>query len=351
MKKIIFLFLILFTISHVSAVYALTLDNCLSKNNTCKYDSSYTNDLNITYNLHSSDTLKKSNLYFDIYNFPQTIIINYYDNQNNVISVNAEYTLIDNIIVYNVKRKIIVFYNKVPQNLKSSLLNKKDKVNYEFNTSTILFKDLLGNNVFYSKNVFVAFSGNQVIIPTDESFITTDRYIELQNDFYPTKIEISNYNSYLNYSQVTIDYIDANIPKVISTIDGKYDKLHFVFQFIFLIFKAILFLLNAVTFGMISEKDFYSYQLSIIEPLTYLDLGLKSFLWVLKFFSIMGIFFTIAFIETIIFIYSFTQSRDILETFERFINYSKDFFTIVIINPLIWIYENLILKVIEMIKP
>jgi hypothetical protein len=337
MKLIYFLLCIIF----VNNVSALTqIDNA----NTTEIFHYQNNTLDTIYQLNLSDNLKMIRLDFDIYEFPKVIDLDFNDSKKNHIYVSSVFTKVDRILYYEIEREQTVYINNLKVNLYSSTFKTNSST---FITKNILLKDIFGSNVIYSSKIVISFNLNSISIISDASG-TPDKYVKILNPFFINRFELpynQKNNSLFEFTEINVQYLDNGISKLEAELSKNFKSLSVPFQFVFLIGKAILKVSNVL--NIISDIDYYEFQNWFLTPLQMLDTLIKTIIFIINFIFKNGILWFISISLMIIFIFSYVRSKNILETFEKFILYSKIYITYVIIKPCIWIYEKILIKILR----
>jgi hypothetical protein len=175
--------------------------------------------------------------------------------------------------------------------------------------------------------------------------------MQLDKNYYFNTLNIPASSDYFTFNSIAIKYRDNGISSVKYDIDNAYNALNPVFRFLFFVFKALIAIINGLTLGtVISNTDVLSYQSYIITPLSFLNTLIDYIFGMIRFILVMGFLWCMAIISLILFIYSYATSGDILETFSNFAKNEYDFISIVIIKPVLWVYDKLILGIIGIIR-
>jgi len=331
MIKILFLILILL----INPVNAITeLNNSISAD----IQSNKFYIVDNQYILNSSDSLTAIHINYDIKtNTNQNIIFIFKDLQNNTLKINYNYTY--KFYVYGLYSKIDLY---ITGSYNNKILKLYSNSVYTGKNVTSIYRSYINWNPFNTYDNF-----DSVIYFSLKNLKILSGYTKIQNDFYIKNIYISNYSN-VNYKYINIDYQDNTINILKNNIENSYNKINIVFQLVYIIFSGILKFFNYFSVGyIISDITLLEYQIYILIPLTYVDYIISLFFNILKFISIMGITWIFIICESLIFIINYGKEKDILLCLDNTFKDSKNFWDIMIVKPLIWIYENLFIKILR----
>jgi len=328
MKKVIFLLIIFaFLIFPVNGL--TTLPNA---NTTDEFTYTNSSFIDTKYNTDSTDSINYIALNFEIKNYPYSHVYTLNDSKNNILKVYYEYTLLSGLIMDDiiVNRTII--------------LNNNIYTKYS-DKETVLYMPFF-NQMNTEK---IAINGKTVILES-ELFYNSSLYTLNKNYFFNV-VNIPNNSTNIINNEINFKYRDNGVSKIKYDIDNSYNSLNPVFKLLFFVLKAGIKIIEIVTLGyIISDIDYLNYQSYIIEPLTFLDSLIDYVLDMIHFIAVMGLLWVFSLISMIIFIYSYSTSKDILETFKNFASNEYYFINIVIIKPLLWFYEKFVSDIIQKIR-
>lgn len=331
MNKIIIL--LIFSLFFINNAYGLTnIPNNINASEDIYYIDYNNGVIDNIYELNSSDSFNTIDIQYKNYNYPYDMYYAFIDNYNNTLLFEIKNSLKKGYIFDDAIREYNVYFNNV----------KIGKTNYLNDTlilgNLIAFGDkieLSGSGYFISGNLGIKkFSGN------------------LDRIYYFNTLEINNINSYYEITAITIRYSDKGISYLQYSIDAQYDNLNFILKFLFLILKFILNVVWIASAGyVLSNYDVLTYQSMLIEPLSLISYGIDLVFSVLSFIWVMGILWFFAITVLILFIVSYIKEHgNLLDTFKTFIENAIKFYSYTVINPLLWIYEHLLIRIITLIK-
>jgi len=353
MKTICLFFLLLCLINPSGA-----LTNVPDANSTDTIEYSNTSYVDSSYFLDTSDAMTKFNINFRSWIYPYSQAYIFSDVSGNILTIQFSYTRNVGLLTTDYYRNTTALYNGNPVLLTEESINLSEpNVAYEISQ-----KHTEINSIFEGKQSFiniVSFNPDKVVI--DGNFfsqlwifndVINNVNFKLDNPMYAYTVGLPyTDNSKYEFVDIKINYRDASISQTEVYLETSYSELSFPFQFLFLGFKTVLKVLNILSLGsLVSDLAYYQFQIWFIEPLKIIDKFIGAIIWIIHFVLTQGILWFIGLSEAIIFIYAYSTSRDILETFKNFAKYSVSFFDIVIIKPAMFIYERVLLKIIELIR-
>lgn len=324
-KKCLLFIILILLINNVSA-------NTLLPNNINDTAISYSNNsVDNIYNLNISDSLMQFKIDYEIdkNKFPYTIIYTFNDTHGNILKIANIYSYNEGYVFDNIILKINILFNN-----KLLYISSKGGINitdYYYNTTEIHIP--FSTSIYLNNNYL--FVLNQIIL----KFIYVNKHADY-NIFFISQIQLPNISG-LTYNNIYIKYQDNGIASIKNDIDTAYNNLNIVFKLIFLLFEGITSFASWTS--IITNVDMFEYQLYFITPLEYIDYFIGLFFNILKFISLMGMFWTFVIIECIIFIFNWNKYGDILDTITYTFYNSKEFWNIVIFKPLNWIFTKLLL--------
>lgn len=335
-KIIIGIILIIFSV-YINDVSAYTILDNSNDTSTHYYDNySYVDNI---YLLHPTDSLTKfkSQINIKTDNYPRRYIYNFYDSKNNNLKFIKDYNKVNGLITATIYVNTTVYYN-----------NKQlcyGKCNNQFiYTSTyqdINLYNYFNNNDSYS-TVFL-FSINDV--NTGESFAITSWNYNTQ--LFINKIILND----SGYTQINIEYKDSGITSNEGKIDSTYNSMNPVFRFLFLLFKGVLKVLNIISLGyVVSDTSYLEYQSYLLDFLIPLDYIISSILFIFKFIFVMGYLWVLFIGSLLIYIYSYFTADNFFDSFSKFFHNEFAFLNYVLIKPAVWVFDNLIIKVMRIIR-
>lgn len=334
MRKIFVFCFLLFFISVANATTEIpnanTTDNYL-------YSS---NNIDTKYMLNTTDSLieivTKERIYKS--NFPYTVVYQINDSKTNILKIKKEFLKEKGVIYTNIIRKYSIYLNNVQKNISDE--------KYLYDNVSVIEIPFLSDYTKFDENFNI--NGNEFYIRYGlfkKGITNFDRIYYFNGITLP--------NSTINKFEIThidVQYQDNGISKADYEIQSAYTGLNPVFKFVFLLFKGILKITQIITLGYITELDYINYQSYLITPLTLLDTFMSYIYDIIRFILTLGVVFMIVISEMIIFIYAFVQSKDIYETFNNWLHYSYIFLNYVIIKPLVWLYENLLIGILTILR-
>jgi len=286
------------------------------------------------YQLDSRDSFKKTEITLESNIYPNTQIYSFTDISGNILSVqyittmNASWYLWTEYTVTE-----IVSYNGVIQ----ELVDNGDSLgfSYTFTDTVILDNHLQEHRIVWGGNVLNLQSNSA---PAPPIFSTYNVDVEIETGFYPTNIIIPADNN----KKILFQYMETYKKQLINSIDQAYSDLNFIFQLFFQIGKGLTWI--SKTLGFVSENDYLEWQSYLLLPLQLFDVMLKLLISAISFLMVMGITFSILFVECIIFIFSYLKTKrgSLIDTISNWSDLSISFWTRTIIRPLTWVFEKLV---------
>jgi len=327
------LIIVFILLSFLNTAQAITtLDNSLNATPIIYYSES----VDSVYVLNNSDNIQKTVIQYSILNYPFTMVYTFKDVFNNTLKV-AVVTDLKSRYPFNlIVSKYSAFFNDV-EIIPASYSNTTEL--------TYRFIDISMGIEFVDKSF--------LIIPYNGD---NDRWVDSIKGVFPEKvyfnsITTSNSTAY-KLSSISIKYADKGISFAESIITDKYEEMNFIFRFIFTLLSGIVYLFKIITLGyLIDSTDLLNFKIALINPLWMLDQLLSYFFLILKFIIANGVIWFFSITASVLFIISYIQTNgNLLDTFSRFASLAQSFYTTVLIKPAIWIYENILLRIIELIR-
>lgn len=333
----LFMLLLLF----IPAVHGYT--DIPNANDTSDHIYENSSFIDTEYVLNPTDSVFYVQLWRTINKYPYEIVYSVNDTKNNKLEIFTAYNMIsDGFITDTIGVTISAQINGKPVLMKTSF--EKDSYQYNMNFTVMpipFFDQKYENDIWLSGSLISFFDGGKVK--------TFD--MQLNKNYYFNTLFLPSSSDYFTFNSIGIKYRDNGISSVKYDIDNAYNALNPVFRFLFYVFRALIAIVNGLTFGtLISNTDSLAYQSYIITPLSFLNTLIDYIFGMIRFILVMGFLWCMVIISLILFIYSYATSNDILETFSNFANNEYQFISIVIIRPVLWVYDKLILGIIGIIR-
>jgi len=280
------------------------------------------------YRVNISDVFKEIYLEYSVSTYPKKIIYSFYNTNNeSVILINT----ISKENIFPIGFKIIktytAYYNLNQLNLSGSFILGSIPKKYNITDTFILGFD------FYKSSDTVKIDDSKIYVGSQNFNYNS------HNLFLPNRFTLPISDNFLNYTKLRITYQDKT--EVIQTyiIDSKFDSLNFVFKFIFLGGKAFIGVANFA--GIISNSDYLNFQLAVLFPLEILNFILNTILFTIGFIW-NNLLLSLGLIILITFIYDVIITHDIYEAIPKFANDTIFILTLIIVNPIKWIFEKIV---------
>jgi len=298
----------------------------------------YTNDtfVDTLYSIDPTDSFTAFEYYYESIKAPHFHILTFQDNQNNELKIKTEIKYNSFYYIFDtLELNYTASLNGIPLKIKDGLYDNSP--GYVFTQRISVF-----NPIWY----------------TDIHFISDGVMIRIGNRIPLNQTDIHYYNKAIietddnaNSRSIKITYLDSRISEAKAHIEYTKGKFNLVFNIIFSLFQGFLGLLNFTT--LISDTTVLQWQTYVLEPLQLIDSFIGIVLLMIRFIVTKGLFWFVAIMEMLFLIFSFgknkNEKKQLTGTLESFVSYNTSFFTIIgkLLN---WIYENLFLRIVELIK-
>src|SRR3972149_4066189 len=337
--------ILLFNTSFVLA-YPIIPNSAQTNTSSLEYEEFNITGLNYTtLSLDTSDNFKLIRLKYTIYQLPQDFSIQLNNSKGDKVIAQITHYRIKGVVLDDIKREVIIYIN----GKKQTMYNTGSHNN---GITTFITSKWVFGGVQEINNVFVlAFNPDTINIPTDESFTSSDKIIYNNYSYFLDTLIFPNVDKTTNkmiFYGIYAKYIDNAITLDAFDINHEYNRLVFPLKAIFLIGKGIIKVLDIVS--IISDSDYRELQKWYLTPLSILNEIILGVLFLITFIWVNGILWFFAISYMILFIYAYITTGDILKTITKFIELTINFTTIVFIRPVIWIYDNLLIKIIGLMK-
>lgn len=317
----------------IPSAFAMDLSNSNSTGTVTYYNAS----VDTLYNLDVTDSITyfNSKVSLNKDNYPYIIDYIFKDKDNNSIDVIYSINYIQNTFINTISMRATVLYNGV---LTHTEYRKTQEFFIDSNISDFNF--LSDSNTI---NTGFGLSLTGILFPESYrySWAKGQNNFIIPHAFYARHLVISEYTG-VQYNDINIEYQDNGIAVIKNDINSGLNSLNPVFKLIFIVAKAVLGVLNVT--GAVSDTTFYDFQLSILTPLEFLNVFLNTLFFMLRWIFTMGLLWTFAIATLIIFLISYGDSQDIFDCmFNVFPRKEVNFISIVIVKPVIWVYEKIVL--------
>jgi len=303
-----------------------------------EYSQEVYNDTIIQLNV--SDSLLKLSIVETIINYPVLSVYTFKDNYNNSISIQYEYSIKFGLITNTITSKMTSSKNgKASTVCRAPCEARSLQVQFiETTFSSIPLLNLL-------------FPGNDLerefMIDSNQIHTNHREAVYSNTTLILTQITTPNQSENLKLRSLYVKYSDSGVTKTQASIDQSSLRLNPIPQFIFSIFKSLIYIFSFI--GVISDFEGLEYQIMILEPLILLSYLINTIVGVTSWVIGMGLFLTLSLIFCITFIYSYITTKDIFKCINRFVELSSKIINSIIIQPILWIYEGL-LKLMQILR-
>ena len=226
----IYIFFILFFLSGVAQAQQNMQKAVIDSENNY-----YQENINDTvYKLNNSDSLTRFVLTETIYTFPIIFIYEFKDNFNNSVKIQSSYSRDDYIIYYRV-------HNNITATLNDQKVSVCGLISCNF--ATISSTTLAAVNYIFGdiEQQKYTFSSRNIELSGTEN-------IEFNTTYYFNTIILPNKNiTDMQLSGMYIQYNDARISVIENFIAIEKSKLHPIINFVFFIFKALLYIFSKIS--------------------------------------------------------------------------------------------------------